>query len=88
MSETAGGEEELEVTSSDGLRLRVVRAGERGAPCVVFSCAYTTTLENWRGQVAPVVGAGFQVALWDHRGHGRSQAPTARARTPPRKPLA
>ncbi|MEZ4219198.1 MAG: alpha/beta hydrolase [Myxococcota bacterium] len=77
MSEAAGGEEELEVTSSDGLRLRVVRAGERGAPCVVFSCAYTTTLENWRGQVAPVVGAGFQVALWDHRGHGRSQAPTA-----------
>jgi pimeloyl-ACP methyl ester carboxylesterase len=41
----------------------------------VFSCAYCTTHENWRGQVEPVVAAGHSVVLWDLRSHGRSQAP-------------
>lgn len=67
--------EVLELRSSDGLRIHAERAGDARAPCIVFSCAYTTTLENWRGQVEPCVAAGFQVALWDHRGHGRSEAP-------------
>ena len=44
-------------------------------PTVVFSCAYCTTHENWRGQVEPVVAAGHSVVLWDLRSHGRSQAP-------------
>jgi pimeloyl-ACP methyl ester carboxylesterase len=44
-------------------------------PTVVFSCAYCTTHENWRGQVAPLLAAGHPVVLWDLRGHGRSDAP-------------
>jgi len=42
---------------------------------VVFSCAYCTTHENWRGQVEPIVSAGHPVVLWDLRGHGDSEAP-------------
>jgi len=44
-------------------------------PTVVFSCAYCTTHENWRGQVEPIVAAGHPVVLWDLRGHGDSEAP-------------
>jgi pimeloyl-ACP methyl ester carboxylesterase len=44
-------------------------------PTVVFSCAYCTTHENWRGQVEPIIGAGHPVVLWDLRGHGDSEAP-------------
>ena len=42
---------------------------------VVFSCAFCTTHENWRGQVEPVLAAGHPVVLWDLRGHGLSDAP-------------
>jgi len=49
--------------------------GTPGRPTVVFSCAFCTTHENWRGQVEPLVRAGYPVVLWDLRGHGRSEAP-------------
>lgn len=42
---------------------------------VIFSCAYCTTHENWRGQVEPIVAAGHPVVLWDLRGHGDSESP-------------
>lgn len=71
MSETS------RVVSSDGVALYVESAGPSAAsaPCIVFSCAYTTTHENWRGQVEPLVEAGWRVVLWDHRGHGLSEVP-------------
>ena len=50
-------------------------AARRGAT-VVFSCAFATTHQNWRGQVEPILAAGHPVVLWDLRGHGRSDAPT------------
>ncbi|MEE8165124.1 MAG: alpha/beta hydrolase [Myxococcota bacterium] len=43
---------------------------------VVFSSAFATTHQNWRGQVEPILAAGHPVVLWDLRGHGRSDAPT------------
>jgi len=64
------------VPSSDGLELYAERHGDAAAPCIVFSCAYTTTHENWRAQVDPLLDAGWQVVLWDHRGHGKSAAAT------------
>jgi pimeloyl-ACP methyl ester carboxylesterase len=44
-------------------------------PTIIFSCAYCTTHQNWRGQVEPIVEAGHSVVLWDLRGHGDSEAP-------------
>jgi pimeloyl-ACP methyl ester carboxylesterase len=51
-------------------------AGASPRPTVIFSCAYCTTHENWRGQVECLVSAGHPVVLWDLRAHGRSEAPT------------
>ena len=48
---------------------------ERRGATVVFSSAYTTTHESWRGQVAPVLAAGHPVVLWDLRGHGQTVTP-------------
>ena len=61
------------VTASDGVRLYAEAHGQ-GTP-VLFSCALNTTRENWRPQGEPFVGAGHRVALWDYRGHGKSDAP-------------
>ena len=63
----------LEVEASDGTKLHVEMHGE--GPAILFSCAYCTTHENWRGQVEPLTSAGFRVVLWDYRGHGSSESP-------------
>lgn len=67
------------VEATDGVALYAERiepeSGPSGRPAVIFSCAYTTTCENWRLQVAPLRAAGHSVVLWDYRGHGRSGAP-------------
>jgi len=48
-------------------------------PTVIFTCAYCTTHENWRGQVAKLIAAGHPVVLWDLRAHGDSEAPVGPA---------
>lgn len=67
------------VETSDGFGLYVERSepggGAEQGHTLVFSCAYTTTHENWRTQVEPLVAAGHTVVLWDFRGHGRSEVP-------------
>jgi pimeloyl-ACP methyl ester carboxylesterase len=62
------------ISASDDVLLYAEAHGT-GLP-VIFSCAYSTTRENWRGQVEPLVDAGFRVLLWDYRGHGMSGEPT------------
>jgi len=61
------------IEASDGVVLYAEAHGT-GLP-VLFSCPLNTTCENWRPQVDPLVAQGFQVVLWDFRGHGRSDAP-------------
>ncbi len=61
------------VETADGLFLHAESHGD-GIP-ILFSCAFSTTHENWRGQVEPLVQAGARVILWDYRGHGLSDAP-------------
>jgi pimeloyl-ACP methyl ester carboxylesterase len=74
------------LTTGDGVRLYFehhlppadpARRDAPRRPTVVFSCAYCTTRENWRGQVEPLLAAGHPVVLWDLRAHGDSEAPTA-----------
>lgn len=48
---------------------------ERTGATVIFTCAFCTTHENWRGQVDAVLDAGHPVVLWDLRGHGESDVP-------------
>lgn len=59
--------------ASDGVDLCIEAHGD--GPAVVFSCGFSTTRENFRPQVEPLVAAGFRVVLWDYRGHGDSGAP-------------
>ncbi len=61
------------VATRDGHAVYAEAHGE-GIP-VVLSCALSTTHENWRPQVQPLVDAGARVVLWDYRGHGLSDAP-------------
>lgn len=65
------------LTTDDGVSIYYEHhpAEDSARPTVVFSCAYCTTHENWRGQVEPIVAAGHSVVLWDLRGHGDSEAP-------------
>lgn len=61
------------VEASDGVQLYAEAHGA-GVP-LIFSGAFCTTHENWRGQVEPLVAVGARVILWDFRGHGESGAP-------------
>jgi pimeloyl-ACP methyl ester carboxylesterase len=67
----------LRVPTADGLELHAEIHGEDDPDAIpiLFSCPFSTTHENWRGQVAPLVTAGARVILWDYRGHGLSDAP-------------
>ncbi len=69
---------QVNVEATDGLGLYAEKSspeGQRSGEIILFSCAYSTTHENWRSQVEPFVAAGHEVVLWDLRGHGRSEAP-------------
>lgn len=68
-------EHHLPSGTSSGMSSSMSSSDEAPRPTVIFSCAFCTTHENWRGQVAPLVAAGHPVVLWDLRGHGRSDAP-------------
>jgi pimeloyl-ACP methyl ester carboxylesterase len=61
------------IQARDGVGLHVESHGD-GTP-ILFSCGYSTTRENFRPQVEPLVAAGYRVLLWDYRGHGDSDAP-------------
>ena len=65
--------ETARIEGADGTRLHAEAHGE-GTP-ILFSGAFSTTRENWRCQVDPLVAAGARVILWDYRGHGLSDAP-------------
>ena len=62
-----------EIEGAGGTRLYVEAHGD-GIP-VVLTCAFCTTHENFRPQVAALVEHGARAILWDYRGHGKSEAP-------------
>jgi pimeloyl-ACP methyl ester carboxylesterase len=70
-----------EVEAADGIKLYAESHGTPGpqGQTILFSCPYSTTHENWRPQVEPMLAAGHRVLLWDFRGHGRSGIPASPA---------
>lgn len=55
--------------------LHVVQAGPEGGPLVVLLHGFPEFWYAWKGVVAPLVAAGFRVALPDQRGYGDSDKP-------------
>jgi pimeloyl-ACP methyl ester carboxylesterase len=62
---------------TNGVRLRVVEAGERGAPVVVLLHGFPELAYTWRHQIPALADAGYHVLAPDQRGYGASSAPDA-----------
>ncbi|WP_445170790.1 alpha/beta fold hydrolase [Mycolicibacterium sp. Dal123E01] len=61
----------------DGARLRVLEAGDRGAPVVVLAHGFPELAYSWRHQIPVLAQAGYHVLAPDQRGYGGSSAPDA-----------
>jgi pimeloyl-ACP methyl ester carboxylesterase len=72
---TLNGTREESVTCNDGIKLAVYEAGPAKAPLtVVFVHGYTVSAECWVIQVRDLMDSGVRMVLYDHRGHGASEA--------------
>lgn len=61
----------------NGISMHAVVTGQAGRPLVVLLHGFHESWYSWRYQIAPLVEAGFRVAVPDQRGYGRT------AKTPP-----
>jgi pimeloyl-ACP methyl ester carboxylesterase len=57
----------------DGVKLYYEAHGD--GPTVLLSHGYSATTAMWQGQIEPLTAAGYQVVVWDMRGHGQTDAP-------------
>jgi pimeloyl-ACP methyl ester carboxylesterase len=62
---------------TNGVRLRTVEAGERGAPVVVLAHGFPELAYSWRHQIPVLAAAGYHVLAPDQRGYGGSDRPEA-----------
>ena len=62
---------------TNGVRLRVFEAGERGAPLVVLAHGFPELAYSWRHQMPALAEAGYHVLAPDQRGYGASAKPQA-----------
>jgi pimeloyl-ACP methyl ester carboxylesterase len=62
---------------TNGVRLRVLESGERGAPLVVLTHGFPELAFTWRHQIPALAEAGFHVLAPDQRGYGGSSKPDA-----------
>lgn len=65
------------LVETNGVRLRVVEAGERGAPVVILAHGFPELAYSWRHQIPVLAGAGYHVLAPDQRGYGGSSRPDA-----------
>jgi len=65
------------LVDTNGVRLRVVEAGERGAPVVVLAHGFPELAYSWRHQIPVLADAGYHVLAPDQRGYGGSSSPDA-----------
>jgi epoxide hydrolase A/B len=63
------------VIDTNGVRLRTVEAGERGAPLVVLAHGFPELAYSWRHQIPALAAAGYHVLAPDQRGYGGSSRP-------------
>ena len=59
------------------MQLRVVEAGDRGAPVVVLAHGFPELAYSWRHQIPALAEAGYHVLAPDQRGYGGSSRPDA-----------
>ncbi len=65
------------IIETNGVRLRTVEAGERGAPLVVLAHGFPDLAYAWRHQIPALAAAGYHVLAPDQRGYGGSSRPKA-----------
>ena len=65
------------LVETNGVRLRVIEAGDRGAPVVVLAHGFPELAYSWRHQVPVLAEAGYHVLAPDQRGYGGSSCPDA-----------
>jgi pimeloyl-ACP methyl ester carboxylesterase len=65
------------LVDTNGVRLRVIEAGDRGAPVVVLAHGFPELAYSWRHQIAVLADAGYHVLAPDQRGYGGSSCPDA-----------
>lgn len=65
------------LVETNGVQLRVVEAGDRGAPVVVLAHGFPELAYSWRHQIPVLAEAGYHVLAPDQRGYGGSSRPDA-----------
>jgi pimeloyl-ACP methyl ester carboxylesterase len=65
------------LVDTNGVQLRVIEAGERGAPVVVLAHGFPELAYSWRHQIPVLADAGYHVLAPDQRGYGGSSRPEA-----------
>lgn len=63
----------LETIATNGVQLKTVVEGD--GPLVILLHGFPQCWYLWRHQIAPLVAAGYRVAVPDQRGYGESSAP-------------
>jgi pimeloyl-ACP methyl ester carboxylesterase len=63
------------LVETNGVQLRVIEAGERGAPVVVLAHGFPELAYSWRHQIPALAEAGYHVMAPDQRGYGGSSKP-------------
>ena len=53
------------LVDTNGVRLRVIEAGDRGAPVVVLAHGFPSLAYSWRHQIPALAAAGFHVLAPD-----------------------
>ena len=74
---TSHSSETERLVDSNGVQLRVVEAGDRGAPVVVLAHGFPELAYSWRHQIQVLAEAGYHVLAPDQRGYGGSSRPDA-----------
>ena len=58
------------LVETNGVRLRVIDAGDRDAPVVVLAHGFPELAYSWRHQIPALAQAGYRVLAPDQRGYG------------------